>query len=373
MTSDQQKDFEHQWPALAARVNRLLRRKRLSGWLVEDLTQETGLRLIRMWPTIDQNQPLWPLTATIALNLMRDEMRRDSSHELTYGVPETASSENVERRGMARVELRAVGGALARMPDTQRRVLLADVADADKAPDASATRMLRMRARRKLQNLLDHASLLGIAVGDHLRRAAREAELMISRVLPNQMEHLSAAAVSLLAAISLGIAVVPDSPSEAGERASAPPARTTTAAEGGADASASRAARHGSGRLQRGSATRGTARAARRGDGGLAKRRQTSKGSTNADEGAPFPGAVNYGARLTEDTYVRGTIEAEIVGGEVGGDRDSAPPRGVGSINCTVSPARPGAACTHSGQGWDERGVRAQHEGEAVVAGRRIY
>ncbi len=103
MTSDQQRQFEHMWPGLSVRLYRLLSRKKVSRWLAEDLVQETGLRLIRMWPEVDQTKPLWPLTATIGLNLLRDELRRAGSKESIRTLPDSPSTENVEARGMARV------------------------------------------------------------------------------------------------------------------------------------------------------------------------------------------------------------------------------------------------------------------------------
>lgn len=372
MTSDQERDFEHQWPALALRVNRLMRRKKISPWLAEDLTQETGLRLVRMWPKIDQTQPLWPLAATIALNLMRDEMRKEASHDLTYGVPDAPSKENVEQRGMARLELRAVGGALAQMTEPHRHALLAEVAsDRAASPEPTAARMLRMRARRKLQNLLDHASLLGIAFVDQLRRVMREAEVAISRALPSHVEHVSAAAVSLLAALSLGIALVPDTPSDAGEGA-APSRRPAVSGEkagasGDRPASATRSSRspEGQARTSRRSGRdhtgAGSGNAGTRDDGG------------NGEEPAPFSGSINYEVHLLPDTYVQGTLETEVVAGEDAWQRDSDPPEGIGSVNCTVAPGSSGASCSHGGEGWSERRISVSHQGEAVVAGRRVY
>lgn len=372
MTSDQERDFEHQWPALAVRVNRLLRRKRISAWLAEDLTQETGLRLVRMWPKIDQTQPLWPLAATIALNLMRDEMRREASHELTYDVPDGPSKENVEQRGMARLELRAVGGALAQMTEPHRHALLDEVSSARTvSPEPTAVRMLRMRARRKLQNILDHASLLGIAFADQLRRVMRETEVAISKMLPSHVENASAAAISLLAALSLGIALVPDTPGEAGET----PAGSRPHAVSDNEASTAGA---GNGAARRDSRDASRSRAGSRMANGRSKitdrggRDRDSRGGSD-DEKPPFPGSVNYGIHLTEDTYISGTMQAEVVLGEDAWQRDADPPEGTGSVNCTVAPASSGASCSHSGEGWSERRVRTSHDGEAVVAGRRVY
>ena len=371
MTNDHEREFERQWPALSARVNALLRRKKISPWLAEDLTQETGLRLIRMWPKIDKTQPIWPLVATITLNLMRDEMRRSGSHELTCSVPDAPSLENVERRGMARLELRAVGGALSQMADTQRHVLLAEVSEEPSdAPDPSATRMLRMRARRKLQSLMDHASLLGIALGDHLRRVVRQVELAAGRVLPINAENVSAAAISLLAALSLGIAIAPDTHSEAGEPGSPGSSVTREGWTGGRSGAEVDALSNGS-RRGLGSARDGRLSLRDRRDGST---RGASDGDTGGgNTGEPFPGAVEYWARVNDDTYVSGSANVEVVGDDDIAGRDGSQPTGTGSVSCTVSPAHQGASCSHSGEGWSERGVRANHEGRAVVAGKRIY
>lgn len=373
MTSDQQRQFEHVWPALSVRLHRLLGRKKVSPWLAEDLVQETGLRLIRMWPEIDQAKPLWPLTATIALNLFRDEMRRAGSNESVQSLPESPSVENVEERGMARVELRAVGGALAQMSARQRNAILADLSEEAPGPLASSVRMLRMRARRRLQHLMDHASVLGVAVGVQMRRAARELELIVGRVLPSDAERATAAAISLLAAISFGVAITPPSPSQAAEPSAVDAANISSAGEQraaftavsslAAQASTTQAA-SSSDAIGKSSA----AGAARSGDahGG-------SNGSGEAEQEETLPAATGYAVEVTDDTYVQGELEAEVVGG--GGDPDTdarslmqSPP----SFNCTVTPSQTGASCTASDNGSRPRGVRVQHRGEAWVAGRRL-
>lgn len=373
MTSDQQRQFEHIWPALSVRLHRLLARKKVSPWLAEDLVQETGLRLIRMWPEIDQAKPLWPLTATIALNLFRDEMRRAGSNESVQSLPESASVENVEERGMARVELRAVGGALAQMSARERNAILADLSDEAPGPLASSVRMLRMRARRRLQHLMDHASVFGVAVGVQIRRAARELELIVGRVLPSDAERATAAAISLLAAVSFGVAVAPTSPTEAAE-ASGADARITSAAgkqPGASSAVSSLAARAST--TQAASSRDATRKSGDGTDPRSAGARAGSRDSGDAEEEQSFPAATGYAVEVTDDTYVQGEVEAELVGGggDPNGDAASlidSPP----SFNCTVSPSQTGASCTASENGSRARGIRAQHRGEAWVAGRRL-
>ncbi|MDP9068023.1 MAG: sigma-70 family RNA polymerase sigma factor [Actinomycetota bacterium] len=369
MTADQQRQFENQWPGLAARLNHLLRRKRLSPWLIEDIVQETGLRLIRMWKDIDQARPLWPLTATIALNLLRDEMRKGSSSELAAIVPDAPSREDVEQRGLARLELRAIGGALARMTTAQRQVILDEVTTRPSGiPDATATRMLRMRARQRLHDLMDQVSVLGVTVAMQLRRLVREAEIFIGRMLPSHPEGASTMVLGLLAALSIGITVVPQSPSEARE----------PAARAGAGNSATSGDTGGATASKRAS-VEAPARAAndrfwRSGDQKIA-----SEGAASGDAAdgsgvsrGEMPRTTDYWVRVTDDTYVYGELETEVVGV---GDKShvDAGPSGPGSVDCSFAPGGAGASCTHSGDGWSERRARVQHRGEVRVAGERLY
>ena len=375
MTSDQQRQFEHVWPALSVRLHRLLSRKKVSSWLAEDLVQETGLRLIRMWPDIDQAKPLWPLTATIALNLFRDEMRRAGSSETIQALPDSPSSENVEERGMARVELRAVGGALAQMPPLQRDAILAGLSAGTVAsPLASSARMLRMRARRRLQHLMDHASVLGVAVGMQMRRAARELELVISRVLPTDAERVTAAAISLLAAISFGVAVAPPSSSET-DRASGAPGSATMG--DGAPAGASFSSRSAilSASPER---VRGALVSSMQADRDASSDRDRVSGDreTDTDSGdngsEDFPGTFRYALEITEDTYLRGGVGADVFGGGDPNKNADAFTKSPGSFNCTVAPGHTGASCVANETGSEPTGVRARYQGEARVAGRRI-
>ena len=372
MTSDQQRQFESMWPALSLRLHRLLSRKKVSPWLAEDIVQETGLRLIKAWPTIDQARPIWPLTATIALNLFRDELRRAGADDPRGTPPDAASAENVEERGLARVELRAVGGALAQMPAPQREAILADLSPATGgAPLASSARMLRMRARRRLQHLMDHASVLGVALGMQMRRALRELELVIGKVLPIDAERATAAAISLLAAISLGAAIAPPSERRAGHDPGALDRPPTVDADAGPEASTHAApsmvgaAKTGDGR--RGLAQRDGRRGSAEGRGSGAGRDEAGTLDPGEESSTGFPGSTRYTLEVTDDTYARGEIELEVVGG--GGPTGDRSP---GALNCTVAASQTGASCTTSEGSSKDRGVRAKHQGEAWVAGQRV-
>ncbi len=150
--------FEEEWPDLARRLHSMLAGKRIPAGKREDIVQETGLRLFRMWAAVDPERPVWALAVTIALNLVRDEARRGIGREVLGFVPDIANPhEDVERSGLARIELGRVERALLELTPAHRSILLAEVGDAEPATDRgpNAVKMLRMRARRRLHSLLD--------------------------------------------------------------------------------------------------------------------------------------------------------------------------------------------------------------------------
>lgn len=374
MTSDQQNQFEAEWPALALRLEAMLKRKRLSDWLVEDLVQETGCRLIRMWSQVDRAKPVWPLVATIALNLLRDEMRKGSWNELTGAVPDAPSVENTEARGLARLELRQLGGALSQMKASQRSVLLAEVTEgpADGA-DPSAMRMLRMRARRRLHQLMDQASVLGVTVGCQLRRVMREAEVVISKALPLDAERVPAAVLSVAAALSIGLAALPgdlvDGPwpiGGGGGASSEAPSEAVVAAIDGEDATGLSA--RDDDRVRRATDTTSAGRSS----GGRGRGSDDDTGPT--DEGGVGSG-TNYHIPVAQGTYVSGSTEVELEGfDEESRDLPHETVTGTGSISCSTSPSGgAGASCTHGGEGWSQRSARVKQRTEVWVQGERVY
>ena len=372
MTSDQQNQFEAEWPALALRLQAMLRRKRLSDWMVEDLVQETGCRLIRMWSQVDRNKPVWPLVATIALNLLRDEMRKGSWSELTGAVPDSPSGENVEARSLARLELRQVSGALSQMNDSQRSVLLAAVTETpSEGADPSAMRMLRMRARRRLHQLMDQASVLGVTVGVQLRRVMREAEVIISKALPLDAERVPAAALSVAAALSIGLAALP------GDLVEGPWGRGgadgVTSDESSAGATTDLAAT--SIDLDRG--PKGpTSRDHSRNRGGAAgsdtSGRSGPKDGSGTDEDEVAGEGTDYRVPIAEGTFVAGSTWVQLEGFEE--ESRDVPTRGTGSLSCSTSPSGgAGASCTHGGDGWEQRSARIKQHTEVWVEGERVY
>lgn len=164
--------FDAAWPQLSGYVRNLLASRGVYGPLQDDITQETGLRLFQAWERVDSSRPVNPLAATIALNLLRDEVRRN--REVVGEVPERPALDDVERLGMARLELQRVGRALGDLSTDHRLVLLHELADEKPAPTRgrAATKMLRMRARRRLAAILEAAGGFAAVAWVRLRRVA---------------------------------------------------------------------------------------------------------------------------------------------------------------------------------------------------------
>ena len=159
MSPEKKRDFESEWPQLARRLRSFLGRKKVPATKQDDLIQETALRLYKMWDSVDRNRPAWALTVTIALNLLRDEYRRAPHSDLATDLPDIAQNYDVERAGLARIELGRVKAALAEMSPAHRLVLLAEVGQGPSVVDAG-DKMRRMRARRKLTEILERVSAI---------------------------------------------------------------------------------------------------------------------------------------------------------------------------------------------------------------------
>lgn len=161
MTPERRRDFEHQWPAIQSGLKSLLSRKKVPANEQEDLIQETALRLYGMWGRVDPSRSPWPLAVTIALNLVRDGSRHRPIRELSSAeVPDVPDMHEVERAGLARVELGRVRAALGELSPAYRQSLLVEVGDATARADAGAAaqKMTRVRARRKLVQLVEKVS-----------------------------------------------------------------------------------------------------------------------------------------------------------------------------------------------------------------------
>ncbi|HEY7876237.1 MAG TPA: sigma-70 family RNA polymerase sigma factor [Actinomycetota bacterium] len=163
MTPERRRDFEHQWPEIQSGLKSLLSRKKVPALEHDDLIQETALRLYGMWGRVDPSRSPWPLAVTIALNLVRDGARHRPIKEVASAeIPDRPDLHEVERAGLARVELGRVRAALGELSPSYRSALLVEVGDATAraASGSAAQKMTRVRARRKLVQLVEKVSAL---------------------------------------------------------------------------------------------------------------------------------------------------------------------------------------------------------------------
>lgn len=225
MSPEARRAFEAEWAVLSQRLRLLLVRKRVQPAFHDDLVQETAVRLLSMWDNVDRRRPLWPLTVTIALNLLRDHGRTVHRDHPVAEVPERRSVHDVEAAGLARVELDRVLRAMAELSGSQRSALLKEVgADGcGNAADGSADKMRRMRARRKLKLAMEKVSGL---VGLRLRRVSE----LVEGAVALREGTMSAASCAFCLMIGIGAAVAP--PAALIPPAAAGSVRTTTPADG---------------------------------------------------------------------------------------------------------------------------------------------
>jgi DNA-directed RNA polymerase specialized sigma24 family protein len=156
MTEDERRRFEDAWPGLARRLSARLAKRNVPTSMREDVVQETGLRLLEMWPRVDPRRPLWPLAVAIAGNLLWDDVNRTRRHEPVDAI-DGVGAVDVEEAAIARSELTTVSKAMLQLTEGQRAALLAEVGASDMGAALSpdALKMLRMRARRRLRSLVE--------------------------------------------------------------------------------------------------------------------------------------------------------------------------------------------------------------------------
>jgi RNA polymerase sigma factor (sigma-70 family) len=195
--------FDEVWPALEKRVRAVLAARGVRGEELNDLAQETALRLFRVWDTLDPARPVVPYATTVALNAWRDGLKRASHgrEQLEGALPEEPDTVDVERTVLARLELARVSAALGQLRQRDRDALMTE----DTGP---AHRMARMRARRELLAVMERASVgLGILLA--LRRLLRPRGTSLAA---------SAGALTLVSMVAIG-----STPSSPPQVAAAPP------------------------------------------------------------------------------------------------------------------------------------------------------
>ena len=225
--------FSAVWPELARRLARVLHSRRVPADLVDDLVQETGLRLFRNWSKVDQTT-LWALANTILLNLVRDEVRKNEVRKRDAGALVAERARNFDEEMLSRLELRRVEKVLRKLSDIDQQVLLAEWGEASDLlfTSPAALKMARMRARQRLRAALEHASGL-VPAWWRIRRVALSRSPATWNI-SEQLSQLAAAGVLVVAGVVGSVmGVTTNDAGSAVRRASGPTHLLAADTEGG--------------------------------------------------------------------------------------------------------------------------------------------
>lgn len=203
-TTQSEASFEAVWPDLQRRIQRFLSSKNVPESQRDDVVQETGLRLYRMWGQVDPAGSPVGLALTIAMNIVRDNARRDSHRTVVEIEPELPALCDVERSGLARLELSRVRRALSELTPAQRSVLLSELDRNQLPPEASAAaiKMLRMRARRNLSAILERAGC-GVLVARWRRLLGLPQQALAGRDVSKVEQGLASSLAGVMAAAAI--------------------------------------------------------------------------------------------------------------------------------------------------------------------------
>ncbi len=196
--------FESEWPEIARWLRGAMARRGVPFGALEDVVQETGCRLWKMWDRVDETRSTRALAIAIASNYAMDEFHRRRTPEPVEDVPDVPAHYDVEEAGLASLELARIKRALKDMSQSHQRVLLAEIGDAE-APEASpaALKMLRLRARRKLHLILNSTSAGFVGISFRFKHLAWRTQNVLRRsttgieVPGGAVATLAAAAIAL--------------------------------------------------------------------------------------------------------------------------------------------------------------------------------
>ena len=189
--------FADEWPQMVPRLRAMLARAGAPAADRDDLVQETAVRLLRTWASIDPERGVEALARTIATNVWRDQWRRHGHREVLGEVPEQVATADTERTAIARLHVLEVSRALASLKPAVAetlRIAASEQEDDDRRTVTPASvRMARSRARRALTACLKVASAVAAGCVIGVRWVGRPAR--------------SAVTVSAMAGIALVIAL----------------------------------------------------------------------------------------------------------------------------------------------------------------------
>lgn len=212
--------FEQEWKRLGPQVAQRLSKQGISRDLVEDITQEAGIRLYQRWERIDHSKSILPLAHMIARNRLVDYLRAESRLQLEPSPLDSTRSDLTEQRALSRMQLDAAVRALPKLSDRYRRLILGGGRTGG-VPSSTADRTARSRARARLREALGPWAPSAITVRlRYLRRhaAQKRSSLEMHAVpLANSLVNVATAAALALAGAA-GTPTDPAEPTEPGRR-----------------------------------------------------------------------------------------------------------------------------------------------------------
>ncbi|MDQ4126126.1 MAG: sigma-70 family RNA polymerase sigma factor [Actinomycetota bacterium] len=228
--------FEAAWRQMKPRIERLLRSRGAAADVVDDVVQETSIKLLHTWDRVDPRRPLWPLARTIALNCLTDHFRKATA-EPAAEVPDEPALYDVEEHGLARAQLSAVVQTMRSLRPKDRSVLLAEVGESNAWANDSAHKMARLRARQRLAQALERSAAVFSAVQVGCRRTFTWLQQQGAAGAEVAVPAIAGAAVAVSVALSgiaptntgsnpVGRDSVPRVMAAAGERVKPTPHRT---------------------------------------------------------------------------------------------------------------------------------------------------
>src|SRR5689334_3945351 len=92
--------FAEEWPVLVPKLKAALARAGAPVADRDDLVQETAMRLLGMWASVDGDRAVGALARTIALNVWRDQWRKTGRREVVGEAVDQVAACDTERAAL---------------------------------------------------------------------------------------------------------------------------------------------------------------------------------------------------------------------------------------------------------------------------------
>lgn len=199
------------WPEVAARLAGMLRRRGVDGATVEDIVQETAIRVVRSSVRFTDGDDLFRWVAVVGWRLALDARRKTERTELG-AVPDRAGPIDVDHLVEQRSQLDATVRGLDRLSCSDRQAILSGLKPSTTSSRQEAVRLAvrRHRARARLMALLEGAGAVLAWLGFRRRAVGLTRKTVV--------------AATALPAVCLVALLVPYHAPETGGPSTAPPA-----------------------------------------------------------------------------------------------------------------------------------------------------